>query len=233
MGVINPTRFPGRLQLPSRLKRKVQHQQSLRDLVSRALNIVAEEESTRISPEEKQDPSRFPPPPLVVQLYNPWLHKADLKEAWHIILSCMYGSSQFLQDALRVEWPHAIKFVEPANIEFVPVYNKLDDGTVRFIRQMNLGEGIAWLQAAISLYFPRSDYEITTLPAENEEERVLGVKIYGSLSAQEFRTQRHAMCEAMIKAGHHDLHAVVGVFQRRTSESGSQALSWYSSLSTE
>jgi hypothetical protein len=233
MGVINPTVFPGRLEVLSERMHEVKPLQPPRDRISHVLNSMEEYKRTRSLLEEKYQ-SYLSPLPLVLQVNNPWLRKVRLNEARYIILSFAQTLPQSPQEAnIIVEWPYVMPFAELTDMDLAPAYNKMDEGTVRFIEQMRLGEGIEWLQAVISLYFPGADYEITALLSEDEEERMLGVKIYGSLSAMEFRAQRHAICRAMLAAGHNNLFDVVGIFQRRVPRGGSQVISWYSSLSTE
>jgi hypothetical protein len=82
-------------------------------------------------------------------------------------------------------------------------------------------------------FFPGADFEIELLPAEDGEENMLALRIYGSLSASEFRERRHAMCRAMIEADHRRLYEIISMFQRRMRNDGWQAVSWYSSLSAE
>lgn len=112
-----------------------------------------------------------------------------------------------------------------------PVHNILDEDTKNFIKQHHLYAEISWLQTVIFDFFPDTDFEIELLPAEDEEETLLALRIYGSLSTSDFRNKRHAICQDMIKAGHEKLFKVISIFQRRMHTDGRKAFSYYSSLS--
>lgn len=112
-----------------------------------------------------------------------------------------------------------------------PAHKVLDEETRQFIEQRHLHFEMLWLQTVVSDFFPGTDFEIELLPAEDEEEALIALRVYGSLSTSDFRKRRHGICQAMIEAGHERLFEVISIFQRRMHHDGREAISWYSSLS--
>lgn len=130
----------------------------------------------------------------------------------------------------RMEWAVTPGFFKITGNEIFPMHNILNEDTVTFIKQYRLQQSIAWLFTAVSNFFPGADYEIELLPGENEEENLLALRVYGSLSTSVFRERRHALCKSMIESGHSNLYEVISIFQRRMRNDGREAISWYSSL---
>lgn len=178
--------------------------------------------------------------PLLLEIGDEWGHQTNLAEARNIILNHSSGDSSALGSLAsmfsvrpEMEWPIVTRLLEVTENEIFPACNKLSEETIKFIEQRRLREGVAWLKIATPDFFPGTDFEIELLPAEVGEENMLALRMYGSLSASEFRERRHAMCGAMIEADHRRLYEIISIFQRRTRNDGWQAVSWYSSLSAE
>ena len=122
------------------------------------------------------------------------------------------------------------KSLKDTKILVFPKRSILNGETEEFIEKYQLRNGINWLQTAIKDFFPDADYEIEILASEDGEENMLALRVYGSLSASEFREQRHAICKAMISAGHKNIFEVISIFQRRMRNDGRKAISCYSLL---
>lgn len=178
--------------------------------------------------------------PLLLEIGDEWGHQTNLAEVRNIILNHSSGGSSALSSLAgmfsvrpEMEWPIVTRLLEVTETEIFPACNKLSEETIEFIEQHRLRKGVAWLKIATPDFFPGTDFEIELLPAEDGEENMLALRIYGSLSASEFRERRHTMCRAMIEADHRRLYEIISIFQRRTRNDGCQAVSWYSSLSAE
>jgi len=178
--------------------------------------------------------------PLLLEFGDEWGHQINLAEARNIILNHSSGGSSALGSLAgmfsvrpEMEWPIVTRLLEVTENEIFPACNKLSEETIGFIEQHHLREDVAWLKIATPDFFPGADFEIELLPAEDGEENMLALRIYGSLSAYEFRERRHAMCRAMTEADHRRLYETISIFQRRTHNDEWQAVSWYSSLSAE
>ena len=172
---------------------------------------------------------------LIWKMENPWLGEANRPETQNRFSTSSATIGHCIAEisvSPPMAWsrPTAVFQLKKAS---VPSRTSLDEETVEFVRQHGLQVGIAWLQEALSDFFPGMDFEIAVLPAEDGEESMLALRIYGSLSALEFRERRHAMCEVMRAAGHNNLYGIISIFQRRSRGSGWQAFSWHSSLLAE
>jgi hypothetical protein len=172
---------------------------------------------------------------MVPEMDDVWRRMTDLEEVWKIIQrnagkrSHLGMTGQFV----RVDWPAKTLLVERTESDFLPTYNNLDEETAEYVQRLRLREGIAWLHTAVPSFFPCADFEISVLPAEDGEDRMLALKIYDALPVAGFHEKRHAICKAMLKAGHKHLYDVISIFQRRVSAGGRQALSWYCKVSAE
>ena len=92
-----------------------------------------------------------------------------------------------------------------------------------FLREIENGEeSLIWLKRVIPQFFPDTEFEIDTIPTEENDKDMLTVKIYGNLAPKEFREQRHALCNAMREAGYHKLYEVMNIFQKRTKKEGEE-----------
>jgi hypothetical protein len=207
------------------------------NILPSARSIGAEDEAIDLSMTGNFSPCSLP---LLLEIGDEWGHQTNLAEARNIILNHSSGGSSALDSLAgmfsvrpEVEWPIVTRLLEVTENEIFPACNKLSEETIEFIEQHRLREGVAWLKIATPDFFPGADFEIELLPAEDGEENMLALRIYGSLSVSEFRERRHAMCRAMIEADHRRLYEIISIFQRRTRNDEWQAVSWYSSLSAE
>ncbi len=171
----------------------------------------------------------------VLDMDDPWLCKVDLAEAKNIILNFNAGRQRMAKPFTlrRLEWPLRYALLDLTDLDLAPVFNKLDEETAQFVVEHDLASGVAWVQAAMPRFFDGADFEIELLPADDEEDNLLGLKVYGWFNSSEFRKRRHAMCEAMLLADHRSFYEVISIFQRRVTGSGWQAFSCYSALSAE
>lgn len=171
---------------------------------------------------------------LSLEIGDEWGKRENWAELRSIILNLRsLARASMFPLSPEIEWPIATPLLEDTETEISPAFNKLNEEAIEFVEQLSLREGVDWLQVAIPYFFSGADFEIELLPAEEEKENMLAVRVYGSLSASEFRERRHAMCKALREAGHKRLYEVISIFQRRTRNDGWQAVSWYSSLSAE
>ncbi|MBW2020709.1 MAG: hypothetical protein JRI58_08650 [Deltaproteobacteria bacterium] len=162
-----------------------------------------------------------------------WGQRENLADLRRIILNlCSVAKAVKFPLRPEIEWPIITRILENTETEVSPAFNELDEETVSFIERLSLREGVSWLQVAIPVFFSGADFEIELFSTEEDEE-ILAVRVYGSLSASAFRERRHALYKAMKDAGHGELYEVVSVFQRRTRGDGWQAISLYSALSAE
>jgi hypothetical protein len=190
--------------------------------------IETENKSARLSSTESSLSKQFI---LSLRIGDEWEKKANWTELRNFIQK-LRSLVRIFPSTPEIEWPILAQFLEDSEMEVSPAFNELDDETLSFIERLSLWDGISWLQVAIPKFFFGADFEIEILPAE-EEEDILGVRVYGSLSTSVFRERRHALCKAMKEAGHRRLYEVISIFQRRTRGYGWQAVSWYSALSAE
>jgi len=174
--------------------------------------------------------------PLILWLEaDEWGQRENWSELRHILLdlySVAKTEKSFLDPEPEIDWSIVARILKDTGTEVSPAFNELNEETIEFVKRHSLQEGINWLQTAIPMFFLGADFEIELLSAE-EEEDILGVRVYGSLSTSVFRERRHALCKAMKEAGHRRLYEVISIFQRRTRGYGWQAVSWYSALSAE
>jgi hypothetical protein len=166
---------------------------------------------------------------------DPWLSRADFMQAKNLILSFNAGTWHGGRPwpPQRLEWALRHALSERTDLRLVPLFNKLDDETAQFVAERGLTAGVAWLQTVTPCLFDGADFEIELLPAEDGEERLLALKVYAAFNPPEFRRRRHRVCEAMLAADHRSLYEVISIFQRRVTDGGWQAFSWYCSLSAE
>jgi len=174
--------------------------------------------------------------PLILWLeVDEWGQREHWSDLRHILLD-LYSVAKtekfFLDPEPEIDWSIVARILKDTGTRVSPTFNELNGETLEFVKRHSLQEGINWLQTAIPTFFPGADFEIEIIPGE-EEEDILGVRVYGSLSTPVFREIRHALCKAMKQAGHRKLYEVVSIFQRRTRGYGWQAVSWYSALSAE
>jgi len=171
-------------------------------------------------------------PKLVLRLEEKWCGWVNLTNAIQIVrrraeATLPMGVVPF---PVQIEWPSEINLARSTEIDFSAALNALDDETEAYIQRLQLRDAVAWLQATVPAFFPGTEYEIGVLPADDGEEAMLAVRVYGAMSAVAFREKRHAICQAMLDAGHRGLYGVVSIFQRRTQASGRQVLSYYSAV---
>ena len=171
-------------------------------------------------------------PKLVLQLGEKWCGRVNPANAIQIVrrreeATWLIGEVLFLN---QIEWPSEVNLVGSTEIDFSASLNVLDDDTEAYIQRLQLRDAVAWLQATVPAFFPGTEYEIGVLPAEDGEDAMLALRVYGAMPAAEFREQRHAICQAMLDAGHRGLYDVISVFQRRTQASGRQVFSYYRAL---
>jgi len=133
---------------------------------------------------------------------------------------------------LEVDWSAIAPMDEIAGTEISLPIIELDEKTLDFVERFSLQEGVSWLLVTVPEYFNGADFEIELIDAEEDEE-ILAVRVYGTLSASEFSERRHLLCKAMKEAGHRRLYEIISIFQRRTHGDGWETISWYSSLSEE
>lgn len=170
-----------------------------------------------------------------LDMSDPWLRDVDFVQARNTILNFntfLRRIGSFEQPE-RIEWPLNLPPVDRTSFEPALAFSRLDEKTAEFIRDRDLLAGVAWLQMAASHYFDGADFAIELLPAEEAEESLLALKVFGAFDPPSFRQRRRAMCEEMLRAGHKALYEIISVFQRRVLASGRQAFSWYGSLSAE
>ena len=192
--------------------------------------IERENESARLPVTESFLSKQFT---LSLKIGDEWEKKANWTELRNFIQK-LRSLVRIFPSTPEIEWPILAQLLDDTGTEISPACNQLNEETIEFIEERHLREGVDWLQIAIPYFFPGADFEIELLPAEDDgEENMLAVRVYGSLSASEFRRRRHAMCKALIEAGHRRLYEIISIFQRRFHGDGWQAVSWYSSLSTE
>jgi len=132
----------------------------------------------------------------------------------------------------QIEWPNESNLLRSTEIDFSASLNVLDDETEAYIQRLQLTDAVAWLQERVLAFFPGTEYEIGVLPAEDGEDALLALRVYGAMAAAEFREKRHAISQAMLDAGHRGLYEVISIFQRRTQTSGLQVLSYYCAVLT-
>jgi hypothetical protein len=171
-------------------------------------------------------------PKLVLQMGEDWCGWVNLDNAIQIVryrAKANPGAGE-LPPLVRIEWPSQTNLVKRTEIDYSAPLDVLDDETEEYIQRLRLTDAVAWLQPRVSAFFPGLEYEISVLPAEDGEEGMLALRVYGAMSAAEFREQRHAICQAMLDAGHRGLYDVISVFQRRMRTSGRQVLYRYSSV---
>lgn len=161
-------------------------------------------------------------PSLSIELGNDWAWRSGMRDELKNFLQFLSGQ--------RVELVAKKEFFKDTENLVFPAHNILDDDTKGFIENHQLFASIGWLQTAIPDFFPGSDFEIELLPADEEDENLLALRVYCSLSNSVFREKRHAICKAMLDAGHENLFRVISIFQRRMRIDGREAISWYSSL---
>ena len=113
-------------------------------------------------------------------------------------------------------------------IEAFPLYNQMDEETLKFVKQSGLTESIFWLEIVAPKFFEGAEFEIYLLPGEEGDIDMLVLRVHGSLSASEFREKRYLLCDAMLDAGHKKLFEILSIFQRRIPENARQAISRYS-----
>jgi len=164
------------------------------------------------------------------EMDTPWFIKVDLNQAKNIILSSSDATQGTPKSFLRFKWPYEYRFSHLTDSEFNPAYNRLENETVQFVMDHGLATSVAWLQIATPQFFRCADFEIDLLPAEDNEDNLLGLKVYSNFTALEFRERRHGICEAMLEARHKDLHRIISIFQRRTQSHGREPISLYSTL---
>jgi len=185
--------------------------------------------------EQPTDNLLFPPFKLLVSMDNKWLEKPNLSKVYQlgIIAYVLLTHDQTAsKKQFAMEWEGiASKVACITETDMFSVFN-ISENTAEFVKKCGLHDSVAWLLSAASNFFPKADFEIDLIPEENEEESMLALRIYGSLSASEFRKLRHDLCKAMVEAGHRKLYEIIGIFQRRKREDEWQAISWYRSLST-
>ena len=174
-------------------------------------------------------------PSFVLEMDDPWFPEVDLIQAKNIILSFNAAGQQAIGSfqSRRLQWPRRHSVSDATDCEFAPVFNKLNEETAQFIVERDLTVAVVWLQTIAPRFFGGADFEIRILPAEDGEDNLLALKVYGAFSSSEFRRRRRQICETILNAGHEALYSVISVFQRRVQSSGWQALSWYSTLSPE
>ena len=182
---------------------------------------------------------RLPPselPKLVLRLgeKEKWCGRVNLANAIQIVrrsaeATLPRGDVLFLK---QIEWPSTTDLVRRTEIDFSVALNVLDDETEVYIQRLELRNAVAWLQSSVSAFFPGTEYEIGVLPAEDGEDAMLALRVYGAMSAPDFREKRHAICRAMLDAGHRGLYDVISIFQRRTQTSGRQVFSYYCAVLT-
>lgn len=171
-------------------------------------------------------------PRLFLDWEKDWCEGVNLANAFQIVRHCaetplFAGVGPF---SVRVEWPNGVDLVKGTATDFVAAFSVLDAETQAYVQRLQFGNAIAWLRVAVSKVFPGNEYEISVLPADDGEEAMLAVRVYGAMPAAEFREKRHALCQAMLNAGHRGLYEVVSIFQRRARSSGLQVLSYYSAV---
>ena len=88
------------------------------------------------------------------------------------------------------------------------------------VRARELQEEVRWLRQAAPEFFSGAEFEIEPLPAEDGEESLLALRVYGSFPAAEFRERAHRLCTAMIEAGQRSLYEAVSIFQRSVPPGG-------------
>lgn len=143
------------------------------------------------------------------------------------------SSSGFISSMVAShEWPSSTEPISQKELDAVSNLKKLDQDTIEFIGNKNLWEAITWLQKSMNRFFPDYEYEIELMPRDIEEDNMIGLRIFGSLSSTEFRDRRHKICEEMLKADHKDLYDIIGIFQRRIKENGLPKFSYFCPVST-
>jgi len=171
-------------------------------------------------------------PKLVLQLGEEWCGWANLANAIQIVrrradAALLIGEGLFLN---QIEWPSQTNLVRSTELDFSAAINVLDDETEAYIQRLQLRDAVAWLQATVPAFFPGTEYEIGVLPAEDGEDAILALRVYGAMSAAAFREKRHAICQAMLDEGHRGLYEVISIFQRKAQASGRQVFSHYSAV---
>jgi len=160
---------------------------------------------------------------LSIEIGNDWTWRSGMRDDLKNFLLFFSGH--------EIELVAKNKFLNATENFVFPAHNILDDDTKIFIEHRQLSADMGWLQTAVSCFFPGTDFELELLPADEEEENLLALRVYCSLSSSDFRKKRHAICKAMLEAGHENLFRVISIFQRRMHFDGREAFSWYSSLS--
>ena len=187
---------------------------------------------------DKTEPSgeKLEPLSFVLDFDNPWFRQVDLNGARYIMWTNHFIGSTIayiMPPSSYITWPIERKFIELTENDIGPTCNEPDEETIEFIKTQNLLESISWLQTTTPRFFPSTDFEIELLPAEDKEEPMLALRIYGAIPVKEFRNKRHAICDAMLEAGHKKLYSIISIFQRRIQNLGRETLSWYSAVSEE
>lgn len=170
-------------------------------------------------------------PKLVLQIGEEWFRWVNLANAIQIVRPREEAALRMGELILnQIEWPSETDLVRSTEIDFPAALNVIDDETEAYIQRLQLRDAVAWLQDRVLAFFPGTEYEIGVLPAEDGEDALLAVRVYGAMSAAEFREKRHAICQAMLDAGHRGLYEVISIFQRRMQASGRQVFSYYSAV---
>lgn len=159
---------------------------------------------------------------VALKLDDPWFPTVDLNQAKNIILNSsdvIQGTEGYFRSG-RIKWPQEYHFIHLTKTDFAPASNRLTDETSQFVRDHDLIASVMWLQTTTPQFFKSADFEIDLLPTEDDEDNLLGLKVYSTFTASEFRERRHGICEVMLEAGHKDLHRIISIFQRRTQSHG-------------
>jgi len=173
-------------------------------------------------------------PKLFLEMGEEWCGWVNAANAVQIVrrraeATMLKGEFLFLN---QIEWPNESNLLRSTEIDFSASLNVLDDETEAYIQRLQLTDAVAWLQERVLAFFPGTEYEIGVLPAEDGEDALLALRVYGAMAAAEFREKRHAISQAMLDAGHRGLYEVISIFQRRTQTSGLQVLSYYCAVLT-
>jgi len=174
-------------------------------------------------------------PRVSLRMGDHWFREVDLAQAKNIIVSFNAVIQRKTEPFAprRLEWPLVHWLFQPTGSDLAPAFNKLDEETAHFVDERGLTDAVAWLRTATPHFFSGADFEVDLLPAEEGEDNLLGLRVFGAFDSSEFRERRHGLCKAMLAAGHRTLYDVISVFQRRVTDGGWQAFSWYCSVSTE
>jgi hypothetical protein len=173
--------------------------------------------------------------PLVWKSDKPWLTGPDLRDARELTSLLLNRPSQVgeLPNTRRIEWSTSRIDLEFTDLEVTSAFKPLTEETAKFLLERDLQESAIWLQITAPKFFEGASLEIDLLPAEDGEDSLLALRVYGSIGATEFRNRRQALCTVMLETGHRQLYEVISIFQRRVQDSGWQMFSWYSAVSSE